>query len=181
MSIYRRCRRALRRRVNAWRLSRASELTRIDFYPEVIRGHRVRLSGAVNFGSEPFLVSLGSDLTIADGVRFLTHDGGARIFRREHEQLHVYAPITVGSFVFIGVNAIIMPGVTVGDHVVIGAGSVVTKDIPSGEVWAGVPAKFIKTTDDYREGLLEKGINWPVGQYGADWRAKLTSLYTVED
>jgi acetyltransferase-like isoleucine patch superfamily enzyme len=39
---------------------------------------------------------------------------------------------------------ITLPGLTLGDHCVIGAGSIVTKDIPSFEVWAGSPAKFIK-------------------------------------
>lgn len=33
---------------------------------------------------------------------------------------------------------------TIGDNVIIGAGSIVTKDIPSNEIWAGVPAHYIK-------------------------------------
>lgn len=35
-------------------------------------------------------------------------------------------------------------GVVIGDNSIIGAGSIVTKNIPDNEVWAGVPAKFIK-------------------------------------
>lgn len=45
---------------------------------------------------------------------------------------------------FIGASSIILKGVRIGKYSVVGAGSVVTKDIPSGEVWAGNPAKFIK-------------------------------------
>ena len=41
-------------------------------------------------------------------------------------------------------RSIILKGVTIGENSVVGAGSVVTKDIPSGEVWAGNPAKFIR-------------------------------------
>lgn len=45
---------------------------------------------------------------------------------------------------FLGANTIITKSVTIGDNVIVGAGSIVTKDIPSNEIWAGVPARFIK-------------------------------------
>lgn len=44
----------------------------------------------------------------------------------------------------IGANATIICGVTIGEGAMIGAGSVVTKDVPSGEVWVGNPAKFLR-------------------------------------
>ena len=50
----------------------------------------------------------------------------------------------IGSHVFIGVDTVICKPVTIGDGAVIGAGSVVTKNIPPYELWAGVPARFIK-------------------------------------
>lgn len=53
-------------------------------------------------------------------------------------------PVIIGDNVWIGGNAVILPGVTIGDNVVIGAGSVVTKDIPDNVVVAGNPAKNIK-------------------------------------
>ena len=40
-------------------------------------------------------------------------------------------PVIVGNNVWIGANAIILPGVTIGDNVIIGAGAIVTKSIPS--------------------------------------------------
>ncbi|MEG1003318.1 MAG: DapH/DapD/GlmU-related protein [Clostridium sp.] len=46
---------------------------------------------------------------------------------------------------WIGAGATICPGVTIGQNSVIGAGSVVTKDVPNNCVYAGVPAKFIKS------------------------------------
>ena len=49
-----------------------------------------------------------------------------------------------GNNVFIGMNTLIVNAVKIGDNAVIGAGSIVTCDIPSNEVWAGNPAKFIK-------------------------------------
>lgn len=48
-------------------------------------------------------------------------------------------------------NTIIMPNVTIGDNVIVGAGAVETKDIPSNNIVAGIPAKVIKSIDDYCE------------------------------
>ncbi|MBE9663744.1 acyltransferase [Mucilaginibacter myungsuensis] len=56
--------------------------------------------------------------------------------------------INIGDDVFIGANSIILKGVNIGDRSVIGAGSVVTKNIPSNQVWAGNPAKFIKVINE---------------------------------
>ena len=48
----------------------------------------------------------------------------------------------------IGAGAVILPGLTIGEDAMIGAGSVVTKDVPSGELWAGNPAKRLRRIDD---------------------------------
>lgn len=52
--------------------------------------------------------------------------------------------VTIGKRVWIGANALILPGVTIGDDAVIGGGAVVTSDVRSGTLVAGNPAKFIK-------------------------------------
>lgn len=54
------------------------------------------------------------------------------------------APINIKEGAFIGSGCIILKGVTIGEKSVIGAGSVVTKNIPSNEIWAGNPVKFIR-------------------------------------
>ena len=54
---------------------------------------------------------------------------------------------TIGDNVYICANSVVIGGVHIGDNVIIGAGSVVTKDIPSDSVYAGNPARFIKTLD----------------------------------
>jgi len=51
--------------------------------------------------------------------------------------------------VFIGAHTVIRQPISIGNDVIIGAGSVLTKDIPSGEIWGGVPAKFIKKVKGY--------------------------------
>lgn len=54
--------------------------------------------------------------------------------------------VNIGNNVWIGAGAIILPGVTIGEDAVIAAGAVVTKSVPSGEVWAGVPARRIRNS-----------------------------------
>jgi len=51
------------------------------------------------------------------------------------------ADITIGTNVWIGAHVTILPGVTIGDGAVIGAGAVVTRSVPPGETWGGVPAR----------------------------------------
>lgn len=57
-------------------------------------------------------------------------------------------PVRIGDRCWIGARAMILPGVTVGDDVVVAAGAVVTKDLPSGGLYAGVPARFIRAAPD---------------------------------
>ncbi len=53
-------------------------------------------------------------------------------------------PIHIGNDVWLGANAVILPGVTIGDRSIVAAGAVVTKDVPADTVVAGVPAVKIK-------------------------------------
>jgi maltose O-acetyltransferase len=55
-----------------------------------------------------------------------------------------FAEVKINDYVFIGPRSIILPGVTIGRGAVVAAGAVVTKSIPNGEVWGGIPAKKIK-------------------------------------
>ncbi|MCH8148991.1 MAG: acyltransferase [Planctomycetes bacterium] len=54
------------------------------------------------------------------------------------------SPITIDDDVWIGRGAAILQGVSIGRGAVIGANSVVTKDVPDHEVWAGIPARFLR-------------------------------------
>lgn len=113
-----------------------------------------------NFGSEPYLISIGNNVRITEGVKFITHDGGTWVLNNlNSKKLDVFGRIIIGNNVHIGAYSIIMPGVTVGDNVVIGCGSVVTKSVPSNSIVAGVPAKIIEDLDTYNVKVLAKGDN----------------------
>jgi acetyltransferase-like isoleucine patch superfamily enzyme len=128
-----------------------------------------------NFGTEPWLVSIGDRVTVAPGVAFLTHDGSTWLFRDARGRRYKYARIDVGSDVFIGLNAILMPGVKVGSRVVIGAGSVVTHSVSDGQIVAGNPAKVIGVYADLESRILRSGVT-SSDMVGADWRAKVSSI-----
>lgn len=103
------------------------------------------------WGSEPFLITIGDNVFITDGCQFVNHDGGTLILRKEVPDLELTAPIAVGNDVYIGIRTIIMPGVTIGNRVIIGASSIVTKDIPDNSVCVGIPARVLKTVDEFLE------------------------------
>jgi acetyltransferase-like isoleucine patch superfamily enzyme len=110
------------------------------------------------FGTEPWLIDIGNNVFITNGVQFITHDGGTLLLRREVPDLELTAPIKVGDDVYIGLNAMILPGVTIGSRVIIGAGAVVTKSIPDNAVAVGVPAKVVKTVDEYLESARRRSL-----------------------
>ena len=95
----------------------------------------------VIFDSEhPENIEIGDYCAITMRCVLLTH------YVKPHGNSHVYeiGKIKIGNNVFLGANTVITKPVTIGDNVIVGAGSIITKDIPSNEIWAGVPARFIK-------------------------------------
>lgn len=133
-----------------------SNSERISFYRRkgMIIGDNCHISGNVRFGSEPYLIRIGNGVRITSNVQFVTHDGGLWVLRNIDYSLQEYdiiKPIIIGNNVHIGIGSTIMPGVRVGDNVIIGCSSVVTHDVPNNSVVAGVPAKVIRSLDEYRE------------------------------
>lgn len=118
----------------------------------------LHIYGRVFWSTEPWIITLGKNVHITNGVKFITHDGGTLLFRNEIPDLEITKPITVGNDVYIGNDVIILPGVSIGNRVIIGAGSVVSRDIPDNSVAVGVPAKVIKTADDYLEKIKRESL-----------------------
>lgn len=111
----------------------------------------------VEFGSEPYLIKIGDNVRITNGVRFVTHDGGVWVLRNMGlNNIDIFGRITIGNNVHIGWNAIIMPNVKIGNNCIIGAGAVVTRDIPDNSVAVGVPAHVVESIEEYKSKALEK-------------------------
>lgn len=110
--------------------------------------------GANNFissrfwSTEPYLITIGSNCQITDGVHIYTH-GGANVMRRFDPKFDCFGKVVIGDYVYLGSRAMIMPGVTIGDNVLVAAGSVITKSVPSNVVVAGNPARIICDIDTY--------------------------------
>ena len=113
-----------------------------------------------SFGSEPFLISIGNNVTLTLGVTFITHDGATCLVLNESGQRYQkFSNIEIGDNVFICVNTIIMPGVKIGSNVIVAAGSVVSKSLQSNAVYAGVPANKIMSFDAYEKKVKSQYVN----------------------
>jgi acetyltransferase-like isoleucine patch superfamily enzyme len=90
-------------------------------------------------------ITIGDSSLIASGCRFVDHDHGIQSGSLMRSQAGPESEITIGSDVWLGCHVVVLKGVWIGDGAVVGAGAVVTKSVPEGEIWAGVPAVKIGT------------------------------------
>lgn len=112
------------------------------------------------FSTEPWLITIGNDCFITANCQFITHDGGTLILRKEIPDLEITAPIIIGSDVYIGLNTTILPGTIIGNRCIIGACSLVKGTFPDNSVIAGVPARRIKSVDEYLDQIKEKSLHF---------------------
>ena len=108
-----------------------------------------------NLGISQTAIICHTSIHIGNNVKI---GGGTSIYDTDFHSLHpnlradsstdfinkVNMPVVISDNVFIGAHTIILKGVTIGENSIIGAGSVVTKCVPTNQIWAGNPAKFIR-------------------------------------
>ena len=105
-------------RFRLWRLRRAGLTIPAD----------CRMATIPDFGSEPYLVTIGNRVGFAGNVTLITHDGGTHVFRHleRYKDVIKYGRITILDNTVIGQGVIILPGVTIGPNSVVAAGSVIS-------------------------------------------------------
>ena len=96
-------------------------------------------------GLIPQAISIGDNFVSSVNTYIIAHD--ASLYN--HIKKHRVEKVQIGDNVFLGLGAIVLPGVKIGDGAIVGAGSVVTKNVESYTVVAGNPAKFMCTVEDY--------------------------------
>ena len=143
----------------------------MEKYPDYLRkkgmtiGKNCEIYKSANFGSEPYLITLGDHVRINSGVWFVTHDGGYWVLRdckagfgKTFVNADRFGKIVVRDNVHIGTNAIVMPGVEIGENVVVACGAVVTHDVPPNCVVGVGPAHYIESLQEYACKAAEKMV-----------------------
>jgi acetyltransferase-like isoleucine patch superfamily enzyme len=119
------------------------------YYGKGMNSELDQLSDLIIIG-EGFISAPGS-IILSHDASTITHTGKSRVEKT-----------IIGNNVFLGANAVILPGVKVGDGSIIGAGAVVTKDVPPGTVVGGNPAKVITTVDAYVKKCADRNVLYDI-------------------
>ncbi len=119
---------------------------------------RMYIGDGVFIGPECMISAIG-------GIYLGNYSGiGARsvVFSMEHrhygaesipfDDVRMVKPVWIEDYVWIGINASILPGVRIGEGAIVGLGSVVTKDVPPRTIVAGNPARILRKIEEERKG-----------------------------
>jgi len=118
-------------------------------------GENCRINHGANI-TDPEYVQIGNNVTLSD-CNLIGHDGVVGMLNIAYEmKLDSVGKIVIKDNVFIGHGAIVLPNVTIGPNAIVAAGSVVTKDVASGDIVGGIPAKPIGRTEQLAKRLQEK-------------------------
>lgn len=132
---------------NSW-IAALQEYKGQTFQPRIEIGAHVRIG-------DNFVLTVVDNVSIGDGCLFSqnvfisdhTHGAVPGEVSPANQPLVSKGPVSIGKHCFIGIRAVIMPGVVLGDFCIVGANTVVTHSFPSGSVVAGAPARLVRKND----------------------------------
>jgi maltose O-acetyltransferase len=135
-----------------------------DYYTEYLKklGVKIGDNSAVLYpsyvdGRWPYLLEIGKDVTISINATILTHDA-ATAFAGDMVKV---GKVVICDHCFIGANCTILCNVKIGPDSIVGAGSVISRDVPPNTVYAGNPATFICTVDEFIQKHRQLGNGLP--------------------
>ena len=116
------------------------------------RGKTVHIGSGTYINSgltliDDYEIHIGENCLLATNVTICTTGHPVHPQLRPNGEMYSF-PVKIGNNVWIGANAVILPGVTIGDNAVIGAGSIVTKDIPANVIAVGNPCRVLREITD---------------------------------
>lgn len=139
-------------------------------------GNNTLIADKRHWSSEAYLISIGSNCQITEGVKIHTHGGGS-LLRSSIPDFDSFGKVRIGNNCYIGAYSQIMPGVTIEDNVLVAAGSVVTKSVPKGYVVGGNPARIICTTESF----IERNAQYNLHSKGLSQEQKRQLLLSLPD
>ncbi|RRQ47178.1 acyltransferase [Chryseobacterium sp. SC28] len=118
---------------------------------------------APSFGSEPYLIEIGDRTKITAGCTFINHDGAMYVIRNmeKYADARNFGRIKIGANCFVGNNCIFLPGSQMGNNCILGAGSVLNSSMPDNSVYAGTPARYICSIEEYGDKALRANTLYP--------------------
>ena len=99
------------------------------------------INSNANFRFKNGKITIGKDCLFGQNVTIITNSYEINENQTISRNKMYSKDVIIGDNVWIGVNVVILPGIRIGDRAIVGSSAVVTKNVPSGEIWGGVPAK----------------------------------------
>ncbi|MBP1962310.1 acyltransferase [Paenibacillus aceris] len=130
---------------------------------DYFRKHGMNIGTGTNLCSnimtpEPYLISIGENVTISNNVQFITHDNS--ICKVLPNMTDLFGKITIGNNCFLGARSVIMYGVELKHNTIVAAGSVVTKSFnESGIIIGGNPAKKLGNWETFSKKIESYAMN----------------------